>query len=151
LANIRLAEYKLNDVTHIQEKAKREARFLANSAAKWHNQNWAWLGAGKAVARCKTWVYGRSHPVRILLMVWKSVVSFLCCEVELSVSGWSLVQRRPTECGAYQCDSEVSIMRRPWSTRGCCTTRGVGNCKGRCTAETFCYMETQYEKCRIQL
>jgi hypothetical protein len=27
----------------------------------------------------------------------------------------------PTECGVPECDREVSIMRRPWPTRGCCT------------------------------
>jgi hypothetical protein len=26
-------------------------------------------------------------------------VSVVCCQVEVSASGWSLVQRRPTECG----------------------------------------------------
>jgi len=29
-----------------------------------------------------------------------SVVSFVCCQVEVSASSWSLVQRIPTDCGA---------------------------------------------------
>jgi hypothetical protein len=47
-------------------------------------------------------------------------LSVVCCQVEASASGWSLVQRSPTECGVSECDREVSIMRRPWTTRGCC-------------------------------
>jgi len=29
-----------------------------------------------------------------------SVVSVVCCQVEVSVTDWSLVQRSPTDCGA---------------------------------------------------
>jgi hypothetical protein len=28
-----------------------------------------------------------------------SVVSVVCCQVEVSATGWSLVQRSPTDCG----------------------------------------------------
>ena len=38
------------------------------------------------------------------------LVSVVCCQVEVSASGWSLVQRSP------ECDHESSIMRRPWPT-----------------------------------
>ena len=48
-----------------------------------------------------------------------SLVSVVCCQVEVSVSGWSLVQRSTTECGVSECDHEISTMRRPWPTRGC--------------------------------
>jgi hypothetical protein len=48
------------------------------------------------------------------------IMSVVCCQVEVSVSGWSLVQRSPTECSASGCDREVSTMRRRWPTRGCC-------------------------------
>jgi hypothetical protein len=44
-----------------------------------------------------------------------SLVSFVCCQVEI-LSGWSLVQRSPTECGVSECDREASIMRWPWPT-----------------------------------
>jgi hypothetical protein len=45
----------------------------------------------------------------------------LCCQVEVSATGWSLVQRSPTECLCVtECDHEASIMRRPWPTGGCC-------------------------------
>jgi hypothetical protein len=47
-----------------------------------------------------------------------SLVSVVCCEVDVSVSGCSLVRRNPTECGASDRDDEASIMRRPWPTVG---------------------------------
>jgi hypothetical protein len=30
-------------------------------------------------------------------------VSVMCCLVEVSTTGWSLVQRSPTECGGSLC------------------------------------------------
>jgi hypothetical protein len=38
-----------------------------------------------------------------------SLVSVVCCQVEVSATGWSLVQRSPTECGvSTKCDREAS-------------------------------------------
>ena len=48
-----------------------------------------------------------------------SLVSVVCCQVESTASGWSLVQRSPTECGVSECVCEAWIMRRPWPTGGC--------------------------------
>jgi hypothetical protein len=48
------------------------------------------------------------------------LVSVVCCQVEVSASGWSLVQSSHTECCMCECDCEASIMRRPWPTVGCC-------------------------------
>ena len=45
-----------------------------------------------------------------------SLVSVVCCQVEVWASGWSLVQRSPTECGV--CNHEAPIMWRPWPTGG---------------------------------
>jgi hypothetical protein len=47
-----------------------------------------------------------------------SVVSVVCCQVVVSVSGWPLVQRNPT-CVAV-CNLETSWMWRPWLTGGSC-------------------------------
>jgi hypothetical protein len=58
-----------------------------------------------------------------------SLVSVVCCQVEVSASGRSLVQRSPTECGVPECDREVSTMWRPWPIRGCCVMGGGGNKK----------------------
>ena len=38
-----------------------------------------------------------------------SAVSVLCCQVEVSVSGWSLVQRSPTDCGVYEGESNGNL------------------------------------------
>jgi hypothetical protein len=45
-----------------------------------------------------------------------SLVSVVCWQVEVSATGRSLVQRRPTECGVPMCDREASIMRKPRPT-----------------------------------
>ena len=41
------------------------------------------------------------------------VVSVVCCQVEVSTTGRSLVQRSLTECVVSECDSEESVMIRP--------------------------------------
>jgi hypothetical protein len=46
-----------------------------------------------------------SNPARIMDCL--SVVSVVCCQVEVPASGWSLVQRSPTEC-ASECDREAA-------------------------------------------
>jgi hypothetical protein len=45
-----------------------------------------------------------------------SVVSVVCCQVEVSWTSWSLVQRSPTECGVIVCDLEKQTSWR--TTRG---------------------------------
>jgi hypothetical protein len=46
LENIKVTQdvmlYKFYDGTHKQDKATKDARFLVNSAAKLHNQDYAW-------------------------------------------------------------------------------------------------------------
>ena len=44
----------------------------------------------------------------------------VCCQVEVCVSGLSLVQRSSTECGVSEYVHEASIMRKHWPTRGGC-------------------------------
>jgi hypothetical protein len=65
-------------------------------------------------------VYGRSlagiagpNPVGHEM----SLVSAVCCQVEVSATDWSLVHRSPTECGVPECDLETSTWRRPRRTR----------------------------------
>ena len=72
-----------------------------------------------------------------------SVVSAVCCQVEVSASGSSLVQRSPTECGMSQCGREASTMRSPWSTTGCCA-------KGR-RVFVFIYRVAQKERMFFQI
>jgi len=47
------------------------------------------------------------------------VVSVVCCQVEVSATSWSFVQRSPTDWCVVVCDLDTSWMRRPWSTGGC--------------------------------
>ena len=46
-----------------------------------------------------------------------SVVNVVCCQVEVSASGRSLIQRSLTDCGVSECDREASIIGRPWPTK----------------------------------
>jgi len=48
------------------------------------------------------------------------LVSVVYSQTEVSASGWSLVQKSPTDCGVPECDRVVSKMRRTWPTRVCC-------------------------------
>jgi hypothetical protein len=61
-------------------------------------------------ARSKTLVFGRSLAGIVgsnpaggmdVCLLW-----VLLCQVEVSATGWSLVQRSPTECGVSVCDLE---------------------------------------------
>jgi len=40
-----------------------------------------------------------------------SVVSVVCCQVEVSTTSWPLVQMSPTDCGASLCVLETSSTR----------------------------------------
>jgi hypothetical protein len=53
-----------------------------------------------------------------------SLVSVVCCQVEVSATDWSLVQRSPTECGVFKKCVIVKPrkMRRPRPPRGCRAT-----------------------------
>jgi hypothetical protein len=72
------------------------------------------VGSIPVAARSKVWVYGRSfagicgfqsHLVHGCLFL----VSVVCCQVEVSASGRSLVQRSPTEFGVSKmCDRETT-------------------------------------------
>jgi hypothetical protein len=48
-----------------------------------------------------------------------SVVGVLLCQVEISVTGRSVIQRSRTEFGVSECDTEASTMRRLYPTMGC--------------------------------
>jgi hypothetical protein len=40
------------------------------------------------------------------------LLSVVCCQVEVSATSWSLVQRSPTDCGVSKvCDHETSTNR----------------------------------------
>ena len=78
------------------------------------------------MCRCQ-WPRGlrrRSAAVRILRswvrISWNgylSGVSVVCCQVQVSVTILSLVQRSPTWC-VVVCDLETSRMRKPWPALG---------------------------------
>ena len=70
------------------------------------------------VARCKAWACSRSlagsagsNPV--MRHECLSLVSVVCCRVEVSAMGPSLDQRSPRECAVSERDFETSTRRKP--------------------------------------
>jgi hypothetical protein len=63
--------------------------------------------------------------VRISLGAWicVPVASVVYFQVEVSASGWSLVERAVTECGVSEYDREAPIMTKPWPTTDCCAIK----------------------------
>ena len=77
----------------------------------------------------KAWVCGRSlsrtagsNPAR---GAWK-FISCECCQVGVSATDRSLVQRSPTECGVSECDLETLTRRTSRHTRDVETCGGRG-------------------------
>ena len=64
--------------------------------------------SGPAARLLRSWV--RIPPGHGYL----SVVSVVCCQVEVSATSWSLVQRSPTDCCVVVCDLETSRMGAPY-------------------------------------
>jgi hypothetical protein len=62
-------------------------------------------------ALSKAWVYGRLLTGIVCSNLAGGMdvshVSVVCCQVEVSATSWSLVQRSPTECGVSECDREA--------------------------------------------
>jgi hypothetical protein len=81
--------------------------------------------------RSKAWVCGRSldeiagsNPTGGMSI---GLVSVVCCHIEVSATGWSLVQKSPTCVVCLtECDCEASIMRRPSPTRALEPWKGWG-------------------------
>ena len=68
-------------------------------------------------ARSKAWVCGRSlcSTVGSNTAGVMEVCCVVCCQVEVSASGWSPVQSSPTDCGASLC---VIVKPRQWRNPG---------------------------------
>jgi hypothetical protein len=43
----------------------------------------------------------------------------LCCQVEVSATSSSLVQRSPTDCGVSECDREALKNEAAYAPKGC--------------------------------
>jgi len=49
------------------------------------------------------------------------LINIVCCQVQISASGWSPIQRSLIECGVSECDREASTLKRACPIRGCRT------------------------------
>jgi len=73
-------------------------------------------------AQCPRCLRCRSAAARLLGMQVRippghgslSLVNVVCFQVEVSVTGRTLLQRTATDGGVSECDHESSTMRRPW-------------------------------------
>ena len=70
--------------------------------------------------------------VRIPPEASMSVVSVVCCQVEVSATSWSLVQRSPTDCGVSLCELEKT--KSSWMRRKSRPTRGLSGHEKKTTA-----------------
>jgi len=63
-------------------------------------------------ARCKAWVCGRTRVGIVGSNPAGGMdACVVCCQVQVSSSGCSLVQRNCTECGVFESDLETSTVR----------------------------------------
>ena len=72
---------------------------------------WAW------VCGCSPAGIAGSSPVGGMDVL--SIVSVVCCQLEVPATSRDSSSRGGTECGVTECDREASIMRRTWLIRGC--------------------------------
>ena len=74
------------------------------------------LGPISVAAHSKTWV----RAARLLglggvgVRIRPGALRGVCCQVEVSATGRSPIQRCPTECSVSECDCVTSKMRMPW-------------------------------------
>ena len=61
--------------------------------------------------------FSAAHLLRLWVLIppgaWMSVVSVVCCQVEVSATDWSLVQGSPTDCGASLCVIKKPQKKKP--------------------------------------
>jgi hypothetical protein len=85
-----------------------------------------------AAARVMEW----RVPIPLIAWMSPSLVSYVCCEVQVSVSGRFLVQRGPTQCGVSECDREASIMGKPGPITDCSVEKETPNAGQRALPHT---------------
>ena len=85
--------------------------------AEWYNTQSGWPRGlrRRSAAAHNAGIAGSIPAVGMDVCLLLSVV---CCKVEFSATGRSLVQRSPTECGVSECDLETSTMRKPRPSGG---------------------------------
>jgi hypothetical protein len=72
------------------------------------------------------------------------LVGAVHCQVEVSTSGWSPVQRSPTDYGVSGFDREASLMRRTWPTSSCCGMEIIACVLDRIRRATWMQSQTAF-------
>jgi len=81
-----------------------------------------------------------------------SVVSVVCCQVEISATDWSLVQGSPTDCGA-SCVIKKPRKRGGWSPLPGCENTTTMGCNARKTNKQtgYCFNRHLRGTCCLHL
>jgi hypothetical protein len=109
---------------------------------------WSYIEFSTVSLRQPQWLcdLSRGSAATCLLGIWVRIppgawtiylVTLERFQVEVSASGWSVVQRSPAERAVSLCDLKASIIWRPWPTRDCCTTEKI-SCLERNSSNTRC-------------
>jgi hypothetical protein len=75
-------------------------------------------------------------------------MSVVCCQVEVSATGWSLFQRSSTECSVSEYDREASITMMPWLIRSCCAMEKKRTPGSFCDRKYFSTYTASQPPCR---
>jgi hypothetical protein len=118
--------YKLNWHTSFSFNCACTVKPLAGETEQtWHSLACAVKTVDKTVRVCGGLRCGFTSARFLRLWVriqWAvgclSLVSDVCCQVKVSATGRSLIQRNPTKCGVSDCDGEPSTKWSPWPTWG---------------------------------
>ena len=104
--NNKAADCNPINILHTEECRKQKSR----CRSQWPRGLRRWVSAARLLGL----------RVRIPPGACVSVVSVVCCQVEVCETGWSLVQRSHTECGV-----SVTVKPRLWPTGGAVASWGM--------------------------
>jgi len=111
---VRLCTFIMNVTKCKKKKTFNSARMWAGSRSQWPRGLWH-----VSAAACLLGLRVRIPPGHSCL----SIMRVACCQMEVSASDWSLVQKSPAKCRVSESDSEASTMRMSWPNMGSCAMK----------------------------
>ena len=111
--------------TNLKDTTKTDIKVLSNAniAPLFVRRNLWWYRDWPVpvTALSKAWVCGRSTAgiAGSNTAGGGGLERFVCCQVEVSETGRSLIRRSPTDCDVPECYRGTLTIRRAWPTRGC--------------------------------
>ena len=110
---------------------------VGSSISPMSSESYIFIGTTLVAARSNLWFWGISltgiaGSKLAGSMEHLCVVNVVCCQAEVSASGWSLVEGVSTDCSASMCDRKASIIRWFWPTGNCCNMVRKRICTQHC-------------------